>query len=351
MQNNELDTRHVVRNEPCRTSITAKPDISIVIVSWNTRELLRECLRSVFDNKHDVAVEVFVVDNSSTDGSVEMVRECFPEVRVIQNDHNVGFAAANNQVFEKCSADLTMLLNSDTILVDDALAKLVDFMCAHPEAGASGPRLLHPRLKLRVLGCGYQPTLWREFTHQFGLSQLFPHSNLFRGVHLFTNVHDDRVREVEWISGACLLVRNAVIEKVGGLSERWFMYAEDMEWCRRMLAAGWKLYSVPTAVVEHHLSASTTQRKDATMISVSAERSYFRYAENPSRVKLFVYDLVCISGDLLRSALFFARSLLDFRHNKMWRSRARLFARYARTQMTLLLRDPKASHQSGQPID
>src|SRR4051812_43109066 len=145
MQNNEIDSRHDLRNEPCRESIRSNPDVSIVIVSWNTRQLLHDCLRSVFDNTRDLAIEVFVVDNNSTDGSVAMVRECFPEVQVVQNDHNVGFAAANNQAFVKSSAGLILLLNSDTILIGDALATLVDFMGAHPEAGATGPRLLHPR--------------------------------------------------------------------------------------------------------------------------------------------------------------------------------------------------------------
>jgi N-acetylglucosaminyl-diphospho-decaprenol L-rhamnosyltransferase len=311
------------------------PDLSIILVSWNTRELLRNCLRSVFDNAASLSLEVFVIDNASTDGSVAMIRESFPLVRVIENKNNVGFAAANNQAFPLCSAELVLLLNSDTIIIGQALKILVDFMREHPEAGGIGPRLLHPRLKLRVLGCGYQPTLWREFTHQFGLSRLFPHSRLFRGVHLFTGVHDNEALEVEWISGAALLVRAEVIKKVGGLSERWFMYAEDMEWCQRILQAGWKLYSVPQGIVEHHLSASTTQREDAALISVTAGRSYFIHSQKPSRLKILLFDLVSISGNLLRATVFFVRSVTDAHHARMWRSRARLFARYARAHALL----------------
>ncbi len=312
-----------------------QPDLSIVIVSWNTRELLQSCLSSVFENAGDLKLEVIVVDNASTDGSVAMIRESFPQVRLIENKTNVGFAAANNLVFSQCSADLVLLLNSDTIVVGDALRTLVAFVRAHPEAGAVGPRLLHPRLKLRVLGCGYQPTLWREFTHQFGLSRLFPHSRLFRGVHLFTGVHDNEALEVEWISGAALLVRAEVIKKVGGLSERWFMYAEDMEWCQRILQAGWKLFSVPQGIVEHHLSASTTQREDAALISVTAGRSYFIHSQKPSRLKMLLFDLVSISGNLLRATAFFIRSVTDAHHARMWRSRARLFARNARVHASL----------------
>ena len=316
-------------------------DLSIVIVSWNTRELLHKCLSSVFDNAGSLALEVFVVDNHSSDGSVAMIRESFPQVHLLQNNHNVGFAAANNQAFAKCSSEFELLLNSDTIVVGNALQTLVNFIRAHPDAGAIGPRLLHPRLQLRVLGCGYQPTLWNEFNHQFGLSQLFPYSTLFRGVHLFTKIHDDRVREVEWISGACLLVRKSVIQDIGGLDERFFMYAEDMEWCRRMIQAGYKLYSVPEAVVEHHLSASTKKRDDAALLSVSAGRSYFAYAEKPPRFKLLLYDVVCICGNLLRTILFFARSITDVQQAEMWRSRARLFARYARTHFVLFGKNPE----------
>jgi GT2 family glycosyltransferase len=317
-------------------------DLSVVIVSWNTRELLRACLGSVFENACNLTVEVFVLDNASSDGSAAMVREHFPRVRLIENRNNVGFAAANNQVFPHCSADFVLLLNSDTVIIDSALQILVDFMQANPMAGAVGPRLLHPRLKMRVLGCGHQPTLWREFNHQFGISRLVPHSRLFRGIHLFVGVHDDKVREVEWISGAALLVRNQVIKSVGGLNEQWFMYAEDMEWCRRIGAAGWKLYSVPYAVVEHHLSASTKQNENGLMLSVTAGRSYFVFSQRPSALKLFLFDLVTIAGMLLRAIGFFLCSLTDRRHADMWRSRARLFARYAMAHTRIAVGKQKA---------
>src|ERR1700726_1663841 len=121
----------------------ARTDLSIIIVSWNTRELLRACLSSVFEDAGDLKLEVLVVDNASTDQSVAMVREHFPQVLVIENKSNVGFAAANNQAFAKASADFELLLNSDTIVIGDALRTLIEFMRAHPEAGAVGPRLLH----------------------------------------------------------------------------------------------------------------------------------------------------------------------------------------------------------------
>jgi GT2 family glycosyltransferase len=323
------------------------PDLSVVIVSWNTRELLRACLGSVFRNASDLTLEVFVVDNASTDGSAAMVREHFPQVRLIENRSNVGFAAANNQVFPQCSAEFVLLLNSDAVIIDRALQILVNFMRANREAGAVGPRLLHPRLKMRVLGCGNQPTLWREFNHQFGLSRLFPRSRFFRGIYLFVNVHDDKVREVEWISGAALFVRNRVIKNVGGLSERWFMYAEDMEWCHRMQLAGWKLYSVPSAVVEHHLSASTKQSKNAHVLGIAAGRSYFVHSQSPSALKLFLFDLVTIAGMLLRATGFFLRSLTDRRHADMWRSRARLFARYASTHIRIAAGEKSAVNSGG----
>src|SRR5437016_2817047 len=191
-------------------------DLSVIIVSWNTRDLLRQCLRSVFQNALHLKLQVLVVDNASTDESATMVRSEFPDVRVIQNTINVGFARANNQALPDCLSELVLLLNPDTLVLDRALEELVEFLRQHPGAGAVGPKLLHPRLDLRVLGCGNQPTLWRVFTHYSFLSSLVPNFKAFEGIHLFVGIHDRQVREVGWISGACLLARKAALTDAGG---------------------------------------------------------------------------------------------------------------------------------------
>jgi GT2 family glycosyltransferase len=314
------------------------PDLSIVIVNWNTADLLRECLQSVLENAGAIVPEVLVVDNHSSDGSQDMVRQEFPSVRLIANQSNVGFAAANNQAFPECSADLILLLNPDTRVLGEGLAVLVAFMRAHPEAGAIGPKVVHPAGRLRLLSCGYQPTLRTLFNHFSGLSSLFPHSPAFRGLHLVMGRHDDCVRAVEWISGACLLVRKQVIQQAGALSEEWFMYAEDMEWCQRIAAAGWRLYSVPEAVVEHHVGAAASRSKRVSTMWVGSLRSYCVCREPPSFIRLLLLDAVLIAGLGMRALLYFARALVGCRRRDMWRSEARRFATYTWTALSLAVK-------------
>ena len=132
--------------------------VSVIIVSWNTRELLKKCLESLFETSSHLGLEVIVVDNASTDASAEMIEREFSQVRLLKNPVNIGFARANNQAISDCSADFVLLLNSDTVLIGDPLGELVRFIRKHGDAGAVGPKLLHPRAKLRILGCGKQPT-------------------------------------------------------------------------------------------------------------------------------------------------------------------------------------------------
>jgi GT2 family glycosyltransferase len=312
----------------------SKPDISLVIVSWNTRDLLRACLKSVLENSTRLQLEVFVVDNASTDGSAEMTRSEFAEVCLVENSANVGFARANNQALPKCTADNVLLLNPDTIIIGSALHELLCFIREHTDCGAVGPKLIHPRAGLRVLGCGNQPTLWRVVTHYSFLSSFFPKSRTFEGIHLFVGTHDQAVREVEWLSGACLLVRRSALMDVGGLCEDWFMYAEDWELCARLRANGWRLCHLPSAVVEHHLSASTEQNELASMMPITAGRSYFIKLNKPSTVELFTFDAVRSIGLGLRAIGYFVYGLVRSRpHREMWFRRARTFRHFARAAL------------------
>jgi GT2 family glycosyltransferase len=308
-------------------------DLSIVIVNWNTKEMLRDCLRSVFSQTHSLLPEVMVVDNASSDGSPAMVRMQFPQVHLHENQENRGFAAANNQAFSFCSANYILLLNPDTRILGDAIEVLVKFMKEHPEAGAVGPKIVHPRMRLRVLSSGYQPTLRRLFNHYFWLSSLFPRLSAFQGINLLSGVHDDRIRSVEWISGTCLLVRRSVIEQVGPLSDRWFMYSEDWEWCQRMLDGGWRLYHVPQAVVEHHFGAAAAQNEVVSTMWVRSLRSYFISREEPSRRQRAMFDAILVAGLTLRAGVYFLCGLVDRQRGALWRSEARKFAAYAQASV------------------
>jgi N-acetylglucosaminyl-diphospho-decaprenol L-rhamnosyltransferase len=305
-------------------------DLSIILVSWNTCDLLRQCLTSIFQSAGGLKLQLLIVDNASTDDSVEMVHREFPQVRVIRNAHNVGFAPANNQALPECSAELVLLLNPDTVLLDQALADLIQFLRHHPNVGAVGPKLVHPRVGLRVLGCGNQPTLWTIFTHYSFLSSLIPSFKAFEGIHLFVGIHDRRIREVEWISGACLLARKAALIDVRGLCENWFMYAEDWDLCARLRNKGWKIIHLPSAVVEHHLSASTEQNEMASMMPITAGRSYFIQLNNPSPIQLFAFDAIRSIGFVLRAVGYFLRGIISKDAIRgMWLKRSRLFGNFA----------------------
>jgi N-acetylglucosaminyl-diphospho-decaprenol L-rhamnosyltransferase len=285
-----------------------KPDVSIVIVSWNTRELLRDCLTSVFRECGGLTLEVFVVDNASTDSSPEMVRASLPEVRLIENEANIGFAAANNRAFAFCQADKILLLNSDTVLKAGALKLLVDFLDLHREAAAVAPKLEQSQT-VDILGCGRQLSLRTAMNHWLFFARLFPRMRSLEGIYYYREKHDNVVREVDWVSGACMLVRKTVIEQVGPLNEQWFMYAEDQEWCARMKIAGWKIFHLPEAIVEHRHGASFEQNPEISLLPLKASRDLYVRLNEPSRAGLMLYDLIVGIGLTLRGIGYFVRSM------------------------------------------
>ena len=218
------------------------PDLAVVIVSWNTADLLRACLRSLLASSGTCRLEVIVVDNASRDGSPAMVRREFPQVSLIENAANQGFAKANNQGITASQAGFVMLLNSDTEVPPGALDALLNFMAIHPEAGACGPSLVRPGGSPQPYAFGGDPTL--AYLLARGLNRA-----LFRRY-----LHDwatTVTQPVDWVSGACLLARRAAIQQAGLLDENLFMYFEDNDWCLRLRQAGWKIYLYPPVKVVH----------------------------------------------------------------------------------------------------
>ena len=248
---------------PSRTGMSA-PALLILIVSWNTRDLLRDCLRSIQADTHP-DWDVLVIDNASTDDSVAMVRREFPAVRLIENAVNSGYASANNQGLRASTAPYALLLNSDTIATPDAIHGLVAFMDAHPEAAAVSPRLLRADGTAQPFAFGGDPTL----------SYL-----LRRGALRITTgryLHDwatARTQSVDWVSGACMLVRRTATEQVGLLDEGFFMYFEDDDWCLRMRRAGWKVYYHPDQAIVH-LGGRSLARNPRAQTAYEASLRYF----------------------------------------------------------------------------
>ena len=232
-------------------------DLGIVIVNYNTRDLLRTCLRTVYASRGDLTFEVCVVDNGSTDGSAEMVAAEFPQVHLIANADNRGYPAANNQGLRAFGypdgADaprFALLLNPDTELPEDALAGMLAFMAEHPEAGVAGPRLVRPDGSLDLACRRSFPSPAVSFYRLVGLSRLFPRSRRF-GRYNLTYLDPDQVAEVDAVVGAFMMVRREAIRDAGLLDDSFFMYGEDLDWCYRIKAAGWKVFYNPAVTVLH----------------------------------------------------------------------------------------------------
>ena len=259
-------------------------DLSIVIVNWNVRDLLRRCLHSIISSfqppTSNFQIEVIVVDNASSDGSVAMVEEEFPQVRLIANSENVGFTVGNNQGIAASRGRYIMLLNPDTEIVGDALATMVEYLDDHPQAGALGPQLLNPDGSIQSSRRRF-PTLATAFLESTVLQQWFPHNRVTRHYYM-ADRPDDEVQEVDWVTGACLLVRRETVEQVGLLDEGFFMYSEELDWCRRMKAQEWKVVYLPTARVIHYGAQSSEQVKSFQHIQFQRSKvRYFRKYHGP----------------------------------------------------------------------
>jgi GT2 family glycosyltransferase len=231
-----------------------RPDLSIVIVNRNTRELLDECLASIAAVPDAITCEVIVVDNGSSDGSTDLVRELYPLVQLHINDTNTGYALANNQGLALSTGRYLLLLNSDTVVGSGSLARLVDFMDHDPEAGACGPMLRYPDGRLQR-SCYSDPSPRSYFARMLGLDILFPRSRLFGNQHYgFDHSH---TAPVDSMLGAALLVRREAMDRVGMLDEDLRLHFNDFDWCLRIRKAGWKVYFVHDAEIVHHLRATT----------------------------------------------------------------------------------------------
>ena len=239
----------VLTADPEATTAAAV-DLSIVMVSYNTRDLMEQALRTVIEASAGLEVEIFVVDNASRDGSADMVEAKFPEVHLIRNSDNVGFAAGNNVAFRRGCGRHVLLLNSDTIVRPDTLRCLVEFLDTHPQVGAAGCKILNPDGTLQLESRRGFPTPTAAFCKLVGLSKLFPNNPRLARYNL-TFLDPDEVSEVDALSGSCMMVRRSVMEEVGLLDEAYFMYGEDLDWCYRMSQAGWKIYYVPHTEIIH----------------------------------------------------------------------------------------------------
>ena len=270
--------------------------ISIIIVNWNTRELLVDCIESIYASPPEGEFDIWIVDNYSSDGSPAMIRESYPDVNFIENDENVGFGKANNQALRKSQGDYVLLLNPDTVVKTNAISELINFLDNNPDAGIAGARLINPDGTLQISAFPF-PTLFREFWRMFYLDSVVYLSN-----YPMKNWNKDQAREVDTLLGACMLIRREAINQFGLFDEEYFIYSEEVDLCTRLKEAGWRLYWVPGAVVIHFAGKSIQQVSEEMFLRLyEGKVLYFR--KHHSKLSVFVYKLILFAATITRLVL------------------------------------------------
>lgn len=234
-------------------------DVSVCIVNWNTRELLRHCLQSIRERTSGLALEVVVVDNASSDGSTEMVERDFPEVKLIASTENLGFARGSNLAAASSSGDFVLYLNPDTELVTNAIFGMWSFLKAHPDHGAVGCRLLNSDGSIQLTCASTFPTPRNELSSLLFLDRLFPRSQACSSRELNYWDHADS-RDVDCLSGACMMLPRSLDQRLGGFDEHLFMYGEDLDLCWRISHEGLPLHYLASEVIYHHEGAASKKK-------------------------------------------------------------------------------------------
>ncbi|AFN73539.1 glycosyl transferase family 2 [Melioribacter roseus P3M-2] len=289
-------------------------DLSIIIVNYNVKEFLLNLLESIRKASDNLSIETIVVDNASEDGSVEAIQTKFPEVILIANEKNLGFGAANNIALEKARGKYLLLLNPDTIVKEDTFRKMIDFFDKNPNAGIAGCKVLNPDGTLQLACRRSFPGPWTSFTKVMGLSSLFPKSKLFARYNL-TFLDENQTYEVDAVSGAFMMLRREVYEKIGGFDPQFFMYGEDLDLCYRTQQAGYKVYYVHSTEIFHYKGESTKRSSidetkyfyDAMHLFVKKHLSSSFIVQGILRLAIFVRKLIAFANVyklILLSVLF-----------------------------------------------
>lgn len=275
--------------------------LSVIIVNYNVRHFLEQCLYSVRKAGKGIAIEVWVVDNHSVDGSIEMLKEKFPEVKLIENKKNVGFSAANNQAIRQSTGEYVLLLNPDTVVEEETFSKVIAFMDSHPDAGALGVKMIDGKGHFLPESKRALPTPQVAFYKIFGLSALFPKSKRFGRYHL-TYLPVDETNPVDVLSGAFMLMRKAALDKAGLLDEAFFMYGEDIDISYRITQAGYKNYYFPETRIIHYKGESTKKSSvNYVIIFYNAMRIFAQKHFSQKNARLFSF--------IINMAIFFRASI------------------------------------------
>jgi N-acetylglucosaminyl-diphospho-decaprenol L-rhamnosyltransferase len=271
--------------------VTTTPDVTVSIVSFNTRDLLRAAVTAALSTR-GVSFEIIVADNGSKDGSAEMIEREFPSVHLVRNSDNRGFAAANNVVIRRAKGRYILLLNPDTEVNPETIPTLAGYLDAHPRTGICGPRILFPDGTFQ--SCGYRfPTVLSEIRQSKNVNKAI---RALVGPETFEpDAHD--TREVDWVDGACFMIRREVIEQIGPLDEQYFLYAEELDWCFNARKSGWAIAALPAAEMIHHLGQSSSQVSDRSLVHFMDTRLRY-YRKNRGLATALFVSVVYVAGCL-----------------------------------------------------
>lgn len=292
-------------------------DLSIVIVSYNTSDLLNNCLSSleawIEANSH--TGEIIVIDNASTDGTASMIRRRFPDVQLIENRRNTGFAAANNQGMRAAKGRYIVLLNPDTTVLGDAFGQLADFLDRNQNVGIVGPRLVYPDGSVQSSRRRF-PTRITGYLESTIIQDYWPDNPVVRRYY-FEDRPNDQTQSVDWLVGACLMVRREAIESAGLLDERYFMYSEEVEWCYRLKRHGWQIVYLPSAAVVHHEGASSSQNVPQRQIHFDSSKVLL-YRQLYGKVSAWSLHFFLLASYLVRIGIEMTKGIIGHKRSLRW---------------------------------
>jgi GT2 family glycosyltransferase len=311
-------------------------DVSVVIVSWNTRDLLRDCLRSIFLETRSTSFEVIVVDNASRDSTPEMVLTEYPSVKLIENHDNRGFAAANNQGIREAFGRYVLLLNPDTVVLDRAVDQCVGFADLHPDVGVVGCQVLLDGTNIQKTGFAF-PTAWNLALTLSGLSRAFPNSRLFGAPELQWWGRDDE-RDLDVISGMFMLIPKKALDEVGLLDEDYYIYTEEADLCFRLARAGWRRVFVPSARILHVCggSGSTAQVSAKMFVQIQKSNMVF-FKKNRSVASWLTAKMIYLLSNTVRGLSWYGMSLVE----RSPRRRGKAAAAFAALRFHVLGTEPQ----------
>lgn len=279
-------------------------DLSVVIVTWNNKELLSKCLTSIFKYLINNRYEVIVVDNASEDGSVEMVRKYFPQAKLIRNKVNLRYAGGNNVGIQKAKGRYVLLLNNDTLLVDSSLSKLTKILDKNPKVGALGPKLLNEDLTLQPSARNFPNPIF-HFLELTGLVTFLPRSALIGKFYYISEDHN-KFKSVDWVSGAALCLRRKALDQIGYLDEDYFFYSEEVDICYRLKKHGWGTFFTPEVRLIHYGNKSGVSLKETRFLQQLKSNDLFLAKHYSNIYRLLFRFVTTVALALMVSRMFFS---------------------------------------------